>query len=182
MRHREAKRKLRGTPSHARAMYSNMLVGLIQHGRIKTTHRRARTLRSMAEKLVTRATALGDLLLKDKSRLQPEDRARLLHAMRLVRRDLKQPDAVTHLFEEIAPRYLGRPGGYTRIYRSGFRKGDNAPMVLLEFIEAEMPEKEGGAGKVEPEKKKGRLASLLSRAKPKDKTEAPKKKAKKQEE
>jgi large subunit ribosomal protein L17 len=102
--------------------------------------------------------------------------------MRLVRRDLKQPDAVTHLFEEIAPRYLGRPGGYTRIYRSGFRKGDNAPMVLLEFIEAEMPEKEGGAGKGEPEKKKGRLASLLSRAKPKDKTEAPKKKAKKEEE
>ena len=165
-------------------MYSNMLVGLIQHGRIKTTHRRARALRSIAEKLVTRATALGDLLLKDKSRLQPEDRARLIHAMRLVRRDLKQRDAVAHLFEEIAPRYLGRPGGYTRIYRSGFRKGDNAPLVLLEFIQAEMPEKEGGATKGEPEKKKGRLASLLSRkkeSKPKDKADS-KKKAKKEEE
>ena len=165
-------------------MYSNMLVGLIQHGRIKTTHRRARALRSIAEKLVTRATALGDLLLKDKSRLQPADLARLLHAMRLVRRELKQHEAVIHLFEEIAPRYLGRPGGYTRIYRSGFRRGDNAPMVLLEFIEAEMPEKEGGA-KGEPEKKKkGRLASLLSRKKeaaPKDK-DASKKKAKKKEE
>jgi large subunit ribosomal protein L17 len=153
-------------------MYSNMLVGLIEHGRIKTTQRRARALRSIAEKLVTRATSLGDLLLKDKSRLQAEDKARLIHAMRLVRRELKQPDAVARLFEEVAPRYLGRPGGYTRTYRSGFRKGDNAPMVLLEFIEAEMPEKEGSVSKEEPGKKKGRLASLLSRKKDSAKAEA----------
>jgi large subunit ribosomal protein L17 len=162
VRHRKIRTKLAGTPSRARAMFSNMLVGLVQHGRIRTTEKRARILRSIAEKVVTRATSLGDLLLKDRAKLAAEDQARVLHAMRMVRRTLKRTDAVIHLFEEVAPRYLGRPGGYTRMYKVGFRKGDNAPLALLEFIEAEMPQREG-ATPSEPEKKKGRLASLLNR-------------------
>jgi large subunit ribosomal protein L17 len=178
VRHRRVKTKLSGTPSRARAMFSNMLVGLIRHGRIRTTEKRARILRSIAEKIVTRATSLGDLLLKDRSKLATEDRARMIHAMRLVKRTLKHTDAVIHLFEEVAPRYLGRPGGYTRMYKVGFRKGDNAPVALLEFIEAEMPQREESTPS-EPEKKKGRLASLLSRKEKATEKDAGQKKSRK---
>jgi large subunit ribosomal protein L17 len=163
VRHRNLTTKVRGNSTHNRAMYQNMLLGLVEHGRIQTTEKRARVVRSLAEKMVTRATRLGDLLLKDRSKLEPTDKARVIHAMRVARRDLKQAEAVIRLFDEIAPRYLGRPGGYTRIYKIGPRKGDNAPMALIEFIEAEMPAREG-VTKDAPapvEKKKGRLASLL---------------------
>ena len=71
MRHRKARSKLGRSPSHIKAMRSNMLVSLIQHRRIKTTERKARDLRSNAEKAVTRFTALGDLLLKDRTKLEP---------------------------------------------------------------------------------------------------------------
>jgi large subunit ribosomal protein L17 len=162
VRHRNLSTKVRGTSTHNRAMYSNMLLGLVEHGRIQTTERRARVLRSLAEKMVTRATRLGDLLLKDKSKLDAADKARLVHAMRMVRRDLKQREAVIRLFEEVAPKYLGRPGGYTRIYKTGFRKGDGAPMALLEFVDAEMPARETSrAPEAEKTEKKGRIASLL---------------------
>jgi large subunit ribosomal protein L17 len=148
-------------------MYSNMLAGLVEHRRIETTEKRARVLRSLAERMVTRATRLGDLLLKDRAKLSLEDKARMFHAMRMVRRHLKRREVVLQLFDEVAPRYLGRPGGYTRIYKLGFRKGDGAPMAILEFIEAAMPEREGApkAGGEGEKKKQGRLSRLLSRKK-----------------
>ena len=156
MRHRNLRMKLRGTPSHRRAMYSNMLASLVAHGRIETTEQRAKALRRIAEKAVTRATSLGDLLLKDRSKLVAEDKARLIHAIRLVSRNLRNREAVLRLFDDVAPRYLGRPGGYTRVFKKGFRKGDGASIALLEFIEAEMPEREGAA-RSEDSKKKGRF-------------------------
>lgn len=171
MRHRNLTTKVRGTSSHNRAMYCNMLLGLVEHGRIQTTERRARVLRSLAEKMVTRVTRLGDLLLKDPAKLEAADKARMVHVMRMVRRDLKQRAAVLRLFDEIAPRYLGRPGGYTRIYKLGYRKGDGAPMALLEFIAAEMPAREGRAKEAAPAEKKGRLASLLGGGKSKEASE-----------
>jgi large subunit ribosomal protein L17 len=172
VRHRKLRTKLHGTASSTHAMYNNMLSGLLAHGRIKTTERRARLLRRMAERLVTRATRLGDVLLKSKSKLSVEEKARMVHAMRLARRQLKQRDSVLHLFEEVAPRYIGRPGGYTRLCKLGFRKGDGAPMAILEFIEAEMPEREGEPTEKKSGEKKGRLSSLLGRKQKKEKVKA----------
>jgi large subunit ribosomal protein L17 len=148
------------TPSHRRAMMSNMLAALIEHRRIKTTERKARDLRSLAEKTVTRFTALGDLLLKDRTSVPDEDKARIVHAMRMVRRTLKDRGAILTLYNDIAPRFLGRPGGYTRIYKTGVRQGDGAPMAILEFIEAEMPDREGPATPAGEKKKKGILGKL----------------------
>ena len=163
MRHRKAHRKLGGfKPAHQRAMYSNMLMALVEHGRIKTTEHKARALRSQAEKLVTRATRLGDILLKDPKKLDKDEAAAKVHAIRMVKRTMRDRASVLHLFDEIAPRYLGRPGGYTRLIKLGFRKGDNASMMLVEFVDAEMPEREGRDTPTtkEPEKKKGLLGRL----------------------
>jgi large subunit ribosomal protein L17 len=145
-------------------MRSNMLAALIEHRRIKTTERKARELRSVAEKAVTRFTALGDLLLKDRTKLEAEDQARIVHAMRMVRRTLRDRQAVLTLYDDIAPRYLGRPGGYTRIYKTGTRRGDGSAMAILEFIEAELPEREGAPAGDKKEKK-----GLLSRLRRKKK-------------
>ena len=167
MRHRKQRRKLGGrTPTHMRAMYSNMLVALIEHRRIKTTERKARDLRSIAEKAVTRFTSLGDILLKDPEKLPTEEKARVVHAIRMVGRRLRDRQAVLALLNDVAPRYLGRPGGYTRMYKLGSRQGDAAPMAILEFVEAEMPEREGAprAAQQKPEKK-GILGRLRSKKK-----------------
>jgi large subunit ribosomal protein L17 len=161
VRHRNLTTKVRGTGTHNRAMFSNMLLGLVEHGRITTTERRARMLRRVAERLVTRAKKLKDLLLKDREKLDPAEKAKLVHAMRMVRRDLKQREAVIRLFDEIAPRYLGRDGGYTRMYKTGPRKGDGAPMAILEFVEGEAPARESAPKTTAPAEKKGRIASLL---------------------
>lgn len=142
-------------------MTSNMLLALVEHGRIKTTERRARELRRVAEGAIARATRLGDVLLKERSKMDADEKAQVVHAMRLVRRTLKDRDAVQKLFEEWAPRYLGRDGGFTRVYKLGNRKGDNAPMVLVEFIDAEHPQGDATTpGDEQDEKKKGLLTRL----------------------
>ena len=161
MRHRKARRKLGRSPSHIRAMYSNMLAALIEHRRIKTTERKARDLRSIAEKAVTRFTGLKDILLKDPKKLDQDEKARVVHAMRMVRRRLRSSEALHTLYDDIAPRFLGRPGGYTRMYKLGYREGDGAAMAMLEFVESDMPEREGrGAPTDEPAEKKGLMGRL----------------------
>lgn len=162
MRHRKARTKLGRTGSHRRAMYSNMLKSLVEYGRIETTERKAKELRGIAERVVTRATSLGDLLEKDWSELELEDRARVVHAMRMARRTLRDRDAVLQLFQEVAPRFLGRPGGYTRVIKKGFRKGDGAPMALIEFIDAREVQKAAAGGE---EEKKGGLLDRFRRKK-----------------
>jgi large subunit ribosomal protein L17 len=142
-------------------MFNNMLLGLLEHGRIKTTQRRAQELRGIAERAVTRATRLGDILTKDRDKLDADEKAKLIHAMRLTRRTINDRDAVARLFEDWAPLFIERPGGYTRIYKLGFRRGDNAPMALIEFVEmpadmGDAVEAEGGDG----EKKKGFFSRL----------------------
>lgn len=146
MRHRKGRTHLGRTSAHFEATLSNMLAALIEHGRIRTTERKAKELRRHAERAVTRATRLGDILLKDWSKLEASDRGRLIHAVRLAKRRVRDRDAVLRLFDEWAPRYLGRPGGYTRLFKLGNRRGDNAPMALLEFVPAEMPEREKASG------------------------------------
>ncbi|MFH1132698.1 MAG: 50S ribosomal protein L17 [Pseudomonadota bacterium] len=143
MRHRKARKKLGRTYSHRHAMFGNLLAALAEHGRIQTTERKAKELRRLAERAITHFTRLGDLLLKDPESFGPEDSAKVVHALRVVRRNLKDRSALLKLYDNWAPRFLGRPGGYTRMFKMGPRRGDSAPMAVVEFVPAEMPEREG---------------------------------------
>lgn len=106
-----------GSPSHQRLMLANLATALFEHGRITTTEAKAKRLRPFAERLVTKAKR-GDL-----------------HARRQVAAVIRDKTVVHELFTEIAPGYSGRPGGYTRITKIGPRKGDNAPMAVIELVE-----------------------------------------------
>ena len=108
--------RLGGSPAHQRLILSNLATQLFEHGRITTTETRARTLRPLAEKLITKAKR-GDL-----------------HSRRLVLRTIRDKSVVHALFTEIAPTFSERPGGYTRITKLGPRKGDNAPMAVIELV------------------------------------------------
>jgi large subunit ribosomal protein L17 len=108
--------RLGGSPAHQRLILSNLATALFEHGRITTTEAKARTLRPVAERLITKAKK-GDL-----------------HNRRLVLRTIKDKGVVHTLFTEIAPQFAERPGGYTRITKIGPRKGDNAPMAVIELV------------------------------------------------
>ncbi len=108
--------RLGGSPAHQRLILSNLATALFEHGRITTTEAKARALRPHAERLITKAKK-GDL-----------------HNRRLVLRTIRDKGVVHELFTEIAPRFADRPGGYTRITKIGPRKGDNAPMAVIELV------------------------------------------------
>ena len=110
--------RLGGSPSHERLILTNLARSLFEHGRITTTEAKARRLRPVAEKLITKAKR-GDL-----------------HARRQVLAVIRDKGVVHTLFTEIGPRFENRPGGYTRITKIGPRRGDNAPMAVIELVEA----------------------------------------------
>ena len=109
--------RLGGGPAHERLMLANLATALFEHGRITTTEAKAKRLRPLAERLITFAKR-GDL-----------------HARRRVLTVVRDKSVVHTLFTEIGPNYAGRPGGYTRITKIGPRKGDNAPMAVIELVE-----------------------------------------------
>jgi len=117
MRHRKKGRHFSRTSEHRKMMLRNLAISLVRHGRIETTTAKAKELRSFVEPLITRAKR-GDL-----------------HARRIVGRQIHDREALTKLFEEIAPRYAERPGGYTRVLQLGHRAGDAADMALIELVE-----------------------------------------------
>jgi large subunit ribosomal protein L17 len=124
MRHRVAGYKLSRTTAQRSNLRRSLLTDLVNHGRIQTTEAKCKAIRDQAEKLVT--TAKGGLT---------EEKARQVHARRLVAAQLNGgADAVRKVFADIAPRYQERQGGYTRIYKLGPRKGDNAPMAMIEWV------------------------------------------------
>ena len=106
-----------GSPAHERLILANLATALFEHGRITTTEARARRLRPVAERLIT-ISKKGDL-----------------HARRRVLTVIRNKDVVHTLFAEIGPRFQNREGGYTRIVKIGPRKGDNAPMAVIELVE-----------------------------------------------
>ncbi|MBC8646784.1 MAG: 50S ribosomal protein L17 [Thermoanaerobaculia bacterium] len=124
MQHNRAGRKLRRTTSHRLAMFSNQLASLMTHERIETTLMKAKELRPLAEKLITTAKSDG------------------LAARRRVQRWIPDRDTVKRVFETIAPRFVDRPGGYTRILRLGNRRGDNAEVAILEFVDFQFKPKD----------------------------------------
>lgn len=129
MQHNRAGRKLRRTTPHRLAMFSNQLASLVTHERIETTLTKAKELRPIAERLVTRAKNDG------------------VAARRHVARWIPDRTTVKKLFEAIAPRFVDRPGGYTRILRLGSRKGDAAEAAILEFVDFKFEPKERGPKK-----------------------------------
>ena len=114
--------RLGGSPAHQRLIVSNLATALFEHGRITTTEAKARVLRPVAEKLITKAkkAELGTV--------------QSLHNRREVLKTIRDKSVVHTLFTEIAPTFAERPGGYTRITKLGPRKGDNAPMAVIELV------------------------------------------------
>ena len=109
--------RMGGSPSHQKAMLANLSAELIRHGRIETTHAKAKALRPHVEKLITKAKK-GDL-----------------HHRRQVLSVLRDRDVVGYLFEEVAPVFADREGGYTRILKTRVRKGDSTQMAIIELVD-----------------------------------------------
>ena len=137
MRHRRAGLHLSRTPAHRKALFSNLVAALLTYERIRTTEAKAKEVRRLAERAITWARRLGPVLSKKPEKRTDEEKARVVHAMRMALRAIRDRQTVLKLFEEIGPRYLTRHGGYTRIMKLGPRPGDAAPMSLLELIPAE---------------------------------------------
>ena len=119
MRHHKSGRKLGRDSAHRKALYANLTVALIEHGRIRTTEAKAKEVRPIAEQMITLGKR-GDL-----------------HAHRQAVAFLRSKAAAHRLFSELAPRFADRPGGYTRIVKIGPRQGDAAPMAYLELVDFE---------------------------------------------
>ena len=145
MRHKRAGLHLSRTPAHRKALFSNLVAALLTYERIRTTETKAKEVRRLAERAITWARRLGPVLTKKPEKRTDEEKARVVHAMRMALRAIRDRQAVLKLFEEIGPRFLTRHGGYTRIMKLGPRPGDAAPMSLLELIPGE-----GEASKPEP--------------------------------
>ena len=130
MRHRNQGRKLNVTTQHRHAMFANMAAALIKHEQIKTTLPKAKELRPVVEKLVTLS------------------RKNDLASRRLAMSRIRDEAQVKKLFEVIGPRYVDRPGGYTRVLKAGFRHGDNAAMAFIEFVDRDPDAKGQDSGPV----------------------------------
>jgi large subunit ribosomal protein L17 len=163
MRHANAGRKFDRNTSSRRAMFRNLTANLILHERIETTDAKAKELRRVAERLITKARRLGEVSYTPLEKLSDKDKARRLHVKRLISSfiprfgtktekggETKKVDLVEKVLLDLAKRFDGRPGGYTRIIKLGERRGDNAPMAIIEFVG------EAGGEKTEKTEKKAK--------------------------
>jgi large subunit ribosomal protein L17 len=168
MRHRVSHRKLGRVTEHRIAMLRNQAEALIRHEHIVTTVPKAKELRPFVERIITiakRGLAGG------------EANGKALHARRMVLRDIQNRDVVSKLFDTIAPRFETRPGGYTRILRIGYRRGDSAEVAQIELVGSEYnpnadKDKGEAAEKAKPKGVGGRLRAAAERLRGK-KAEAP---------
>jgi large subunit ribosomal protein L17 len=137
MRHRVAHRKLGRTTEHRISMLRNQATNLLRHEHLTTTVPKAKELRPFVERIITiakRGIAAG------------EANGKMLNARRLVMRDLQDRDVVTKLFDTVAPRFAERQGGYTRLLRIGFRKGDSAEVAQVELVGSEFDPRANAEG------------------------------------
>jgi large subunit ribosomal protein L17 len=142
MRHRVAHRKLGRLTDHRLSLLRNQAEALLRHERIETTVPKAKELRPFVERLITIA----------KRGVKAEDpKGRSLSARRLVMREVANEDVVAKLFDQLAPRFMERPGGYTRILKLGHRRGDAAELAQVELVGSEYDPKKAEAAKKEQE-------------------------------
>ncbi|WP_030176049.1 50S ribosomal protein L17 [Spirillospora albida] len=146
--------RLGGSAAHQKLILANLATALFEHGRITTTEAKARRLRPLAEKLITKAKR-GDL-----------------HNRRLVAQTIRDKGVVHTLFTEIAPTFEARPGGYTRITKIGPRKGDAAPMAVIELVTEPMAAKTAAAPKADEKPAKSEAPAEDEAAKTEDTTAA----------
>lgn len=124
MRHKVSGKRLNRSKGARNALRRNLINQLFEHERIQTTRAKAEAIRGQAEKLITLA-----------KRGNAAEEAEMVHTRRLAAARMSNPEIVRKLFDDIAPRYVDRPGGYIRMMKLGPRKGDSAEMVLLELVE-----------------------------------------------
>jgi large subunit ribosomal protein L17 len=186
MRHKRAGLHLSRTAAHRKALFSNMVAALLTYERIRTTAPKAKEIRRLTERAITWARRLGPILTKKPEKRTDEEKAQVVHSMRMALRVVRDRDAVLKLFEEIGPRFLSRHGGYTRIMKVAQRPGDAAPMAILELIpdENSKPEskqtpkdkeaKEPGESKAKGKAKEGSPAEPKAKSKAKAGSASPK--------
>ena len=131
MPHQSHQKKLRRPSGQRRSLFRGLIRSMLLHERIKTTEAKAKAIRPLVERMITlgcraqQALANGDTL---------DNRAKALHYRRMALAVVPEDRVIRKLFDDLAPRYMKRPGGYTRILKVGYRMGDAAPLVLLEFV------------------------------------------------
>jgi large subunit ribosomal protein L17 len=147
MRHQNAGRKFDRNTTSRRAMFRNLTANLVLNERIETTDAKAKELRRVAERLITKARRLGEVSYTPFEKLSEKDKARRLATKRLIAAYIprwgtrtekggatKKVDLVEKVLVDLAKRFEGRPGGYTRIIKLGPRRGDNAPLAIIELV------------------------------------------------
>ncbi len=162
MRHQNAGRKFDRNSTSRRAMFRNLTANLVLNERIETTDAKAKELRRVAERLITKARRLGEVAYTPFEQLSEKDKGRRLATKRLIAAYLprwgvrvekggekKKVDLVEKVLLDLAKRFEGRPGGYTRIIKLGARRGDNAPISIIELVEGAKSEE----GEKKPKKK-----------------------------
>ena len=148
MRHRKDGRQFGRNSPHRRAMFRNLAANLITHERIVTTDAKAKELRRVADRLITKAKRLGPAAHTPQAELSDEQKAKRLHVSRELAKFLpklgvdsegEERNLIEKVLIELSKRFADRPGGYTRIIKLGTRKGDGASMSIIEFVDAEAP-------------------------------------------
>lgn len=172
MRHGKSGRQFGRNTSHRRAMLRALTANLVAHERIETTEAKAKELRRVAERLITKAVRLGDVAYTPHDKLSIADRSRRQAAQQQVAMYLRRfqvtesggestkIDLIEKVFVDLAKRFKSRPGGYTRIIKLGRRRGDNAPMSLIEFVDKGEPR-----AAAEPKADKSEKAEAAPKAK-----------------
>jgi large subunit ribosomal protein L17 len=182
MRHQNAGRKFDRNTTSRRAMFRNLTANLVLNERIETTDAKAKELRRVAERLITKARRLGEISYTPHEKLSAKDQARRLATKRLISAFLprwgtktekggtetKKVDLVEKVLIDLAKRFESRAGGYTRIIKLGNRRGDNAPLAFIEFVEGGAQ----GEGEEKKEKKSKKKASKKTEKKKEEATAA----------
>lgn len=181
MRHKNSGRKFDRNTSSRKSMFRNLTANLVLNERIETTEAKAKELRRVAERLITKAIRLGEVSYTPQEKLSEVDKGKRLATKRLISAFLprwgtlvekggetKKVDLVEKLMLDLAKRFAKRPGGYTRTIKMGQRRGDNAPLVFIEFVDkaeaVEGGEKPGGTSKKKAAPKKAAASKKTEKA------------------